>query len=152
MEETKIVKEEKKENDESKEKERENTQTKSFLSLQIATKFSFENSKILKINELSNKRLGILLIDSLLIYDSKNFKKLEEIKLPFSNDYYNEGVFDFTETKNSGLVLWSSDKILIYQISENSYQLNQTINGSEGNEEKADKNAKNIFRSKSKKF
>ena len=152
MEETKIVKEEQKVNDESKEKERENTQTKSFLSLQIATKFSFENSKILKINELSNKRLGILLIDSLLIYDSKNFKKLEEIKLPFSNDYYNEGVFDFTETKNSGLVLWSSDKILIYQISENSYQLNQTINGSEGNEEKADKNAKNIFRSKSKKF
>ena len=152
MEETKIVKEEQKVNDESKERERENTQNKSFLSLQIATKFSFENSKILKINELSNKRLGILLIDSLLIYDSKNFKKLEEIKLPFSNDYYNEGVFDFIETKNSDLVLWSSDKILIYQISENSYQLYQTINGLEGEEEKADKNAKNIFRSRSKKF
>ena len=152
MEETKIVKEEQKLNDESKEKERENTQNKSFLSLQIATKFSFENSKILKINELSNKRIGILLIDSLLIYDSKNFKKLEEIKLPFSNDYYNEGVFDFIETKNSDLVLWSSEKILIYQISENSYQLYQTINGSEGEEEKVDKNAKNIFRSRSKKF
>ena len=135
--EIKMVNEEQKVNGEA--KERENNQNKSLLSLQIATKFSFEKNKIFKVNELSNKRIGILLIDSLLIYDLKNFKKLDEIKLPFSNDYYNEGVFDFIETKNSDLVLWSSDKILIYQISENSYQLYQTISGLEGDEEKDDK-------------
>ena len=79
--ETKIVNDKQKVNDEI--KQGENNQKRALLSLQISTKFSFEE-KILKINELSNKRIGILLINSFLIYDLKNFKKLDEIKLPFS--------------------------------------------------------------------
>ena len=134
----KILNEEQKVNDEI--KREENNQKRAFLPLQITTKFSFERNKVFKINELSNKRIGILLINSFLIYDLKNFKKLDEIKLPFSNDYYNEGAFDFIELKNSDLAIYSADKILIYRISENKYQPYQTINVLEEKKEKADEN------------
>jgi len=148
--ETKIVNDKQKVNDEI--KQGENNQKRALLSLQISTKFSFEE-KILKINELSNKRIGILLINSFLIYDLKNFKKLDEIKLPFSNDYYNEGAFDFIELKNSDLAIYSADKILIYRISENKYQPYQTINVLEEKKEKVDENDEGYFlHSRSKKL
>ena len=92
------------------------------LSFQITLTFNFKNSKILKIKELSNKRIGILLNDSLSIYYINNFKKSDEIKLPIEEDY-----FDFIELKNSDLVLWSHDKIILYQMSGNKYQLYQNI-------------------------
>ena len=136
-------------------KQGENNQKKALLALQITKKFSFENNQILKINELSNQRIGILLKDSFLIYDLKKFKKLYEIKLPVSNDYYHdEEVKDFIELKNSDLVLWSSDKISIYHKSGKKYQPYQIINGSEGIKEKVDENDDDgyFFHSESKKF
>ena len=57
-------------------KQGENNQKKALLALQITKKFSFENNQILKINELSNQRIGILLKDSFLIYDLKKFNKI----------------------------------------------------------------------------
>ena len=90
------------------------------------------DKEILKINELSNNRLGILLPNSLLIYNLNNFKKIDEIQLPFIGRYYNDDkIFNFLELKNSDLVLISSEKILFYKLSEKSYLLNQTINGKE---------------------
>ena len=125
---TKVKKEEKEVKDQIKlEGENHNTNTES-LNFQITSTFNFENSKILKIKELSNKRIGILLNDSLSIYYINNFKKSEEIELPIVNGYSNdERIFDFIELKNSDLVLWAPDKILLYKISENKYQLYQTI-------------------------
>lgn len=57
-------------------KQGKNNQKKAHLALQITKKFSFENNQILKINELSNQRIGILLKDSFLIYDLKKFNKI----------------------------------------------------------------------------
>jgi hypothetical protein len=100
----------------------------------ITSKFTFDK-KILKINELSNNRLGILLPDSLLIYNLNNLKKIDEIQLPFTGTCYDDDkIFNFVELKNSDLVLLSSEKILFYKTTEKSYQLNQTINGKEESE------------------
>ena len=87
--------------------------------LQIISKLKFDEG-ILKINELSNKRIGILLNNSFLVYNLNNFKKLYEIKLPIiSQGYYDDkGIFDFIELKNSDLVLWSTEKIFLYQLLE----------------------------------
>ena len=100
--------------------------------LQIISKLTFEE-RIFKINELSNKRFGILLSASLLVYNLNNFKKLYEIKLPIINQgYYDEkGISDFIELKNSDLVLWSTEKIFFYQLSENEYKQFQEIDISE---------------------
>ena len=134
-------------------KQGEIIQKRALLSLQLTTKFSFEKNKIFKINELSNQRIGILWKESFLIDGLKNFKKLYEIKLPISKDYYTEGVFDFIELKNSDLVIFSSDKILIYQKSGKKYQLYQIINSSEGVKEKVDENKVGCyFPSRTKKF
>ena len=104
-------------------------------SFQIISKMEFEN-KIIKINELSNKRFGILLNDSLLIYNLNNFKKLYEIELPIKKNY-DDGIFDFIELKNCDLVLWSLNKVFFYQLSENEYKLYQNVDGeSEKEEEK----------------
>ena len=76
----------------------------------ITSKFTFDK-KILKINELSNNRLGILLPDSLLIYNLNNLKKIDEIQLPFTGTCYDDDkIFNFVELKNSDLVLLSSKK------------------------------------------
>ena len=96
--------------------------------LQIISKLKFDEG-ILKINELSNKRIGILLNNSFLVYNLNNFKKLYEFKLPIINQgYYDDkGIFDFIELKNSDLVLWSTEKIFLYQLLENEYKLYQEI-------------------------
>ena len=52
---------------------------KSFPSLQKTLTFNFDNQRIFKIKEISNKRIGILLGNSLQIYNLNSFKKLEEI-------------------------------------------------------------------------
>ena len=125
---TKIKKEEKEVKEQIKLEEENHKSNTESLNFQITSTFNFENSKILKIKELSNKKIGILLNDSLSIYYINNFKKSEEIELPIVNGYSNdERIFDFIELKNSDLVLWAPDKILLYKISENKYQLYQTI-------------------------
>ena len=149
-------KEEKKEIDQVKEKEiprpEEVEQEISFPSLQKTLTLSFDNTKILKIHELSNKRIGILLTDSLQIYNSKNFKKLEKINLPVSNNNSDERVFDFIELKNSDLVLWSPKIILFYKISENKYSLCQNISKFKENKEEKDCNVFYSHNSERKKF
>ena len=112
-----------------KETEENDKHKKEHSSLQITLNINFENQKILKVHELSNKRIGILLQDLLLIYDLNTFKKLDEIKLPVVN-LYNEGFFDFIELKNSDIVLWSPQEILFYKIFENKYNLYQNMNES----------------------
>ena len=96
--------------------------------------------KVLKIDELSGGRIGVLLQNSLLIYNINNFKKLEEIKLPNQGGYYDERIADFIELKNSDLVLWSPKKIFLYQLSGNKYNFYQSINGLEEKEENKEKN------------
>ena len=122
---------------------------KSFPSLQKTLTFNFDNQRIFKIKEISNKRIGILLGNSLQIYNLNSFKKLDEIKLPISFDYYSdERIFDFIELKNSDIVLWSLKKIFFYQLSENKYNLYQTLNGLEDikdNEENKEKDDKEKF-------
>ena len=104
----------------------------SFPSLQKTLTLNFDNQRIYKIKELSNKRIGILLNHSFQIYNLNSFKKIEEIKLPVSDNYYSdERISDFTELKNSDLVLWSLKKIFFYQLSENHYSLYQSLNGLE---------------------
>ena len=97
-----------------KETKENDKQKKEHSSLQITLNINFEKQKILKVHELSNKRIEILLQDLLLIYDLNTFKKLDEIKLPVVN-LYNEGFFDFIELKNSDIVLWSPQEILFYK-------------------------------------
>ena len=108
---------------------------------------------ILKINELSNKRIGILLNNSFLVYNLNNFKKLYEIKLPIISQGYcdDKGIFDFIELKNSDLVLWSTEKIFLYQLLENEYKLYQEIDKFETGENEVFKNDF-FFRSAHKKF
>ena len=102
----------------------------SFPSLQKTLTLNFDNHRIYKIKELSNKRIGILLNYSFQIYNLNSFKKIEEIILPVQDNYYSdERISDFTELKNSDLVLWSLKKIFFYQISENKYSLYQSLNG-----------------------
>ena len=85
---------------------------RTFPSLQKTFTFNFEYELIKKINELSNKRIAILLEYSLRIYNIDSFKKLEEIKLPIlSYCHYEKQFFDFIELKNSDLVLWSPENI-----------------------------------------
>ena len=135
-----------------KEKESDKQETEveiSFPTLQKTLTFKFDNQRIFKIKEISNKRIGILLGNSLQIYNLNSFKKLDEIKLPISFDYYiNEGILDFIELKNSDIVLWSLNKIFFYQLSENEYDLYQTLNGLEDirdNEENKEKDDKEKF-------
>ena len=59
----------------------------SFPSLQKTLTLNFDNQRIYKIKELSNKRIGILLNHSFQIYNLNSFKKIEEIKLPVSDNY-----------------------------------------------------------------
>ena len=120
--------------------------------LQIISKLKFDEG-ILKINELSNKRIGILLNNSFLVYNLNNFKKLYEIKLPIiSQGYYDDkGIFDFIELKNSDLVLWSTEKIFLYQLLENEYKLYQEIDKFETGENEVFKNDF-FFRGAHKKF
>lgn len=99
--------------------------------LQITTKFNFDHNRIFKINELSNQRIGVLLNNSLLIYNLKSFQILDEVKFPILDCNYDEGICDFIELKNTDLVLWSIKQILFYHLIENKYQLYQTINGLE---------------------
>ena len=114
---TKIKKEEKEVKEQIKLEEENHKSNTESLNFQITSTFNFENSKILKIKELSNKKIGILLNDSLSIYYINNFKKSEEIELPIVKRYSkDERIFDFIELKNSDLVLWAPDKILLYQI------------------------------------
>lgn len=106
--------------------------------LQITTKFNFDHNRIFKINELSNQRIGVLLNNSLLIYNLKSFQILDEVKFPILDCNYDEGICDFIELKNTDLVLWSIKQILFYHLIENKYQLYQTINGlEEENKEKS---------------
>ena len=135
-----------------KEKESDKQETEveiSFPTLQKTLTFKFDNQRIFKIKEISNKRIGILLGNSLQIYNLNSFKKLDEIELPISFDYYiNEGILDFIELKNSDIVLWSLNKIFFYQLSENEYDLYQTLNGLENitdNEENKEKDDKEKF-------
>ena len=102
-----------------------------FPSLQKILTLNFYNELIEKIKELSNKRIGILLENSLRIYNIDSFKKLEEIKIPNLNDIYSYGkqIFDFIELKNSDLVLWSPENIFFYQKTEDKYNLYQKIFG-----------------------
>lgn len=124
------MEEPKNENEQVQTKEIKNEENKEFDSLQTITKMTFGN-QIIKIKELSNKRFGVLLTNSLLIYNLNTFKKLYEIELPKinKNNYYQEkGIFDFIELKNLDLVLWTSENILFYKLSENEYKLYQNIN------------------------
>ena len=94
-----------------------------FPYLQKTFTFNFDNEYIEKIKELSNKRIGILLENSLRIYNIDSFKKLEEIKIPNLSDKYSYGkeIFDFIELKNSDLVLWSPEYIFFYQKTDDKY-------------------------------
>ena len=122
--------------------------------LQIISKLKFDEG-ILKINELSNKRIGMLLNNSFLVYNLNNFKKLYEIKLLIiSQGYYDDndkGIIDFIELKNSDLVLWSTEKIFLYQLLENEYKLYQEIDKFETGENEVFKNDF-FFRGAHKKF
>ena len=71
------------------------------------------------IHELSNKNLGILLSEKLVIVSHKTFKTIKIIKPSYDelrseyNSIRNEFV-DFIELKNYDIVLWTSNVILIY--------------------------------------
>ena len=103
-------------------------------------KMVFENNKIIKIKELSNKRFGILLNNSFKIYNLNNLKFLYQIKLPIiiCNEYNNDdkGILDFIELKNYDLVFWSLKKIFFYKLSKDKYKLYQEINKFEKEEKK----------------
>ena len=95
---------------------------------QYFNNFSFQN--IITIKELSKNRIGILLnINSLLIYNSKTFNKISEIKINNSDDISNDNdnenlriknmmmlkskeeiVINFIELKNFNLVFWTFKK------------------------------------------
>ena len=117
-----------------------------FPCLQKTFTLNFENELIEHINELSNKRIAILLEHSLRIYNIDSFKKLEEIEIPNLNDSYSVGkrIFNFIELKNSDLVLWSPEYIFFYQKSEDKYNLYQKIFGPEEHKEILDNYRKNI--------
>ena len=108
-----------------------------FPYLQKTFTFNFDNEYIEKIKELSNKRIGILLENSLRIYNIDSFKKLEEIKIPNLSDKYSYGkeIFDFIELKNSDLVLWSPEYIFFYQKTDDKYNCYQKIFGPEEHKE-----------------
>ena len=116
---------------------------------QYFNNFSFQNSSTIK--ELSKNRIGILLnINSLLIYNSKTFNKISEIKINNSDDNSNDNdnenlriknmmmlkskeeiVINFIELKNFDLVFWTFKKIFFYKPSEKGYILYQTIDESD---------------------
>ena len=108
-----------------------------FPYLQKTFTFNFDNEYIEKIKELSNKRIGILLENSLRIYKIDSFKKLEEIEIPNLNDSYSIGkrIFNFIELKNSDLVLWSPEYIFFYQKTDDKYNCYQKIFGPEEHKE-----------------
>ena len=110
------------------------------------TYHSYNNLKnIITIKEISNNRIGVLLnTNTLLIYNSKTFSKINEIKIKNSdendtekeiNELKNEReiIFNFIELKNFYLVFWTFKTIFFYKPSENGYTLYQTID--ESNEE-----------------
>jgi len=76
-------------------------------------------ANLITIHELSNKNLGILLKEKLIIISHKRFKTIKIIEpnykeLYSSKDTMGNEFVDFIELKNSNIVLWTSNVILIY--------------------------------------
>ena len=83
------------------------------------------DEKIIKIHELSNNRVGVLLNYSLQIYSMDDLKIIYEIKL--NEEYKTKLLINFLELKNFNIVLWSSNYIFFYQFSKQKYELYQII-------------------------
>ena len=127
----------KKNNEEEKvmEQIKKKEKTKQVESLQKTLSFNFKYNKIIKINELSNKSIGILLDDSFQIYNLNNLKKINEMQLPIISYDSNKKIKDFIELKNSDLILFSSKKIFFYKLSGKKYKLYHSIDKFEENDE-----------------
>ena len=89
------------------------------LKFLINTNIISDRGQLQKIHELSNKHLGILLSEKLIIISHKTFKTIKIIEPSYDdlrskyNCIRNEFV-DFIELKNCNIVLWTSNVILIY--------------------------------------
>ena len=112
------------------------------VELPFLTSFYYNSHEdLVKIHELSNKAFGILFENKLVIFSTKIFKKIKiiepknEEKYSLGNFYsYNNKFIDFLELKNSNIVLWTSNIILIY---DKDYNLIQKIDEYEpGNKSK----------------
>ena len=104
------------------------------LFFQLILKMNFLFKKIITIKELSKSRIGILFNNnSLSIYSSKTFRKINEIEIEINdssinNPNYDKKIINFIELKNSDLVFWTSKNIFFYKLSDNKYIIYQTIN------------------------
>ena len=75
--------------------------------------------KLKIIHELSNKNLGILLGEKLIIVSHKTFKTIKIIRPSYDElrskyNFIRNEFIDFIELKNSDIVLWTTSVILIY--------------------------------------
>jgi len=89
------------------------------LKFLINTNIYIDRGKFKKIHELSNKNLGILLGEKLIIISHKTFQTIKIIEPNYNElrSKYNiiqNQFIDFIELKNCDIVLWTSSVILIY--------------------------------------
>lgn len=112
------------------------------FNLQLILKINFPQS-FSGIHKLRKKKIGILYEDSLLIYSSNNFSKINHIEMDrneilkfldikkvkdYYDNYYTSPEFnDFIEMKDSDLVLCAYKMILFYKLYGKEYKLNQVI-------------------------
>ena len=86
------------------------------------------NSSCKIIHELSNEKLGILFDNKLIVISTKTFKEIKIIKPSYDELNSNREIsgnkllVDFKELKNSGIVLWTSNVILFYDVEYNLFQ------------------------------
>ena len=74
---------------------------------------------VITIHELSNKNLGILLDEKLIIITHKTFKTIKIIEPNYNEIHSSKEItgnrfVDFIELKNCDIVIWTSNVILIY--------------------------------------
>ena len=95
----------------------------------LNSNFSSDFGRLEKIHELSNKNLGVLLDEKLIIISPKSFKEIKKIE-PTYEERYSKNIFcqnkfiDFLELNNSDIVMWTSNIILIY---DKKFNLKQRI-------------------------
>jgi len=85
---------------------------------------------LISIHELSNKNIGILFDEKLIIISHKTFKTIKIIEpnddeLNTNKEMTGNAFVDFIELKNCNIVIWTSNVILIYN---KKYNLIQRIN------------------------
>jgi hypothetical protein len=99
------------------------------LSFLLDTNIINIKDNLITIHELSNKNIGFLLSEKLIIISHKTFKTIKIInpdskELRSNIDSLGNKFVDFIELKNCGIVIWTSNVILIY---DKKYNLIQRI-------------------------